>query len=962
MRYVNDSKATNADAAAKALVCYDPIYWIIGGRAKEGGLAGLDPFYPRVRHAYLIGECANDFARQLRGKLPFTQCGTLDKAVAAASAEARKERKPGATVLLSPACASWDQYPNFEARGDHFRAPRASALERKGGGMTNFTRADRSVVGLWWWTVDRWTLATVGALMFMGAILVLAASPAVATRIGLDSFHMVRQHYVMLPAAFALVIGVSMLSPKQVRRLGVLLFLLFLGLTTLTLFYGSEIKGATRWISVGPFSLQPSEFLKPTFAIFAAWMFSLKMSEQRVPGNLIAIAVFGLVVVRAAEAARPRHDRGHHRHLVRAVLRRRAALHLGRSCSRGLGIGGLVGAYFMFPHVQERVDQFLKGTGDSYQIDRALEAFQNGGLTGRGPGEGSVKMVLPDAHSDFIFAVAGEEFGLIVCLLLVVLLRLHRAARAVAHGARAQPVRAARRHRPCHRLRPAGGHQHGVQPAPDADQGHDPALHLLWRLVDHRDRARRRHAAGADPQALPGEPRHMSAPRILLAAGGTGGHMFPAEALAHALLKRGLAVDLVTDERGGGFGDRLPQVKVHRIASGGVAGKGLVARLRNFARLGLGFVQSRSLLRSLKPAVVVGFGGYPSIPPLTAAQRSNVPTLLHEQNAVMGRANRFLAKRAAHLALSFDQVKFADIVPAERRTVTGNPVRPEISAIADAPYAAPQAGGPVRLFVMGGSLGARVFGKVVPEAVALLPQELRHRLAIAQQARADDLTQAQDAYRALGITADLKPFFDDVPQRLRQAHLLITRAGASTVAELAAAGRPAMLVPLPNSIDDHQMANAHALESDRRRLAAAGKHDVAGRAGQDPGSRPRRPRAPGKGGGGGEAASASATPPTGWPTSSCACCRRMRAPHCREGRTDARPSSRHRRHPFRRHRRHRHERHRRDPAQSRLQGARQRHQRSRTSPSGCATSRSRSRSATGPRTWPTPRSSSSPPP
>ena len=305
----------------------------------------------------------------------------------------------------------------------------------------------------------------------------------------------------------------------------------------------------------------------------------------------------------------------------------------------------------------------------------------------------------------------------------------------------------------------------------------------------------------------------MSAPRILLAAGGTGGHMFPAEALAQALLKRGLAVDLATDERGGGFGDRLPQVKVHRIASGGVAGKGPVARLRNFARLGLGFLQSRSLLRRLRPAVVVGFGGYPSIPPLAAAQRGNVPTLLHEQNAVMGRANRFLAKRAAHLALSFDQVKFADIVPAARRTVTGNPVRPDISAIADTPYTGPRPGEPVRLFVMGGSLGARVFGKAVPDAIALLPQELRSRLAIAQQARADDLATAQEAYRALGLDVELKPFFDDVPQRLRQAHLLITRAGASTVMELAAAGRPAVMVPLPNSIDDHQMANARALES-----------------------------------------------------------------------------------------------------------------------------------------------------
>jgi UDP-N-acetylglucosamine--N-acetylmuramyl-(pentapeptide) pyrophosphoryl-undecaprenol N-acetylglucosamine transferase len=254
-------------------------------------------------------------------------------------------------------------------------------------------------------------------------------------------------------------------------------------------------------------------------------------------------------------------------------------------------------------------------------------------------------------------------------------------------------------------------------------------------------------------------------------------------------------------------------VKVHRIASGGVAGKGPVARLRNLVRLGWGVLQSRRLLRRLDPAVVVGFGGYPSIPPLVAAQRDDVPTVLHEQNAVMGRANRFLAKRATRLALSFDQVQFSDRVAAERRTVTGNPVRPEISAIGDAPYAAPHAGEKVRLFVMGGSLGARVFGKAVPDAVALLHQDLRRRLAIAQQARAEDLQQVGEAYRALDLIVELKPFFEDVPERLRQAHLLVTRAGASTLAELTAAGRPAVLVPLPNSIDDHQMANARALDS-----------------------------------------------------------------------------------------------------------------------------------------------------
>lgn len=303
------------------------------------------------------------------------------------------------------------------------------------------------------------------------------------------------------------------------------------------------------------------------------------------------------------------------------------------------------------------------------------------------------------------------------------------------------------------------------------------------------------------------------APRILLAAGGTGGHMFPAEALARALLARGLRVELATDERGQGFGDRLPQVVVHRITSGGVAGKGLFTRLRNLLRLGLGVLQSRRLMRRLDPAVVVGFGGYPSVPPLLAAQREEVPTILHEQNAVMGRANRFLAPRATRLALSFDAVKFADRVPASRRVVTGNPVRSEISAIADAPYVAPRTDEPANLFVMGGSLGARVFAKVVPEAIGLLPLTLRTRLRITQQARADDLALAREAYRALNMDVELKPFFDDVPARLAAAHLLVCRSGASTVAELTAAGRPAVMVPLPNSIDDHQMANAKAVEA-----------------------------------------------------------------------------------------------------------------------------------------------------
>jgi len=297
--------------------------------------------------------------------------------------------------------------------------------------------------------------------------------------------------------------------------------------------------------------------------------------------------------------------------------------------------------------------------------------------------------------------------------------------------------------------------------------------------------------------------------RILLAAGGTGGHLFPAEALAGALLGRGFAVDLVTDERGTGFAGKLASVPVHRIASGGIAGKGITTRARNYARLMLGFLQSRSLLKRLRPSVAVGFGGYPSVPPILAAQTSRIRTVVHEQNAVAGRANRMLMKRANRVALSFDTVRFTERLPAEKKTVTGNPVRAAVSEIA--PYAAPRADGPVNLLVFGGSQGARVFGRVTPPAIALLPEALRDRLKLVQQVRREDVEDVTKAYREMGLDAELNPFFKDMPARYEWAHLVVCRSGASSVAEIEAAGRPALMIPLPNSIDDHQRANARSL-------------------------------------------------------------------------------------------------------------------------------------------------------
>jgi UDP-N-acetylglucosamine--N-acetylmuramyl-(pentapeptide) pyrophosphoryl-undecaprenol N-acetylglucosamine transferase len=297
---------------------------------------------------------------------------------------------------------------------------------------------------------------------------------------------------------------------------------------------------------------------------------------------------------------------------------------------------------------------------------------------------------------------------------------------------------------------------------------------------------------------------------IVIAAGGTGGHFFPAEALAGELVRRGRRVVLFTDARSGGMTSEVfAGCERHVISGAGIAGRGPTKAGRAVLSLALGTHQASNILAGLNSAAVVGFGGYPSVAPVLATRllRRRPPVLLHEQNAVLGRANRVMARFADILALSF---KAVTRVPASARTtITGNPVRPAIAALAGAPYTPP--GALVRLLVLGGSLGARVLSDVVPAALAALPAPLRRILRVTQQCRSEDLDRVEAAYRAGGISADLGAFFADVAGRLDTAQLVIARAGASTVAELAVIGRPAILVPLPGAIDDHQTANARAL-------------------------------------------------------------------------------------------------------------------------------------------------------
>ena len=287
--------------------------------------------------------------------------------------------------------------------------------------MLVLARNDRSTLGRWWWTVDRWTMAAVFALIGIGIVLVVTASPPVASRIGAEPFHFVRRHLSVLPIAAALMVAVSLLSPRNILRLSVILFIASMALLALTFVFGVEIKGARRWINLGGLQLQPSEFVKPAFAVIAGWLFAQGRQDPRFPGRLLSFGLCAAVV--ALVVLQPDFGMTVIIGSVWIAQLFLAGLPLWLVAALVLaGLGGMGGAYFTLPHVASRVDRFLDpSTGDSYQVDKSLAAFMNGGLFGRGPATGAIKEQIPDAHADFVFAVAGEEFGVLLCLLIVAL-------------------------------------------------------------------------------------------------------------------------------------------------------------------------------------------------------------------------------------------------------------------------------------------------------------------------------------------------------------------------------------------------------------------------------------------------------------------------------------------------------------------------------------------------------------
>ncbi|MFC7498756.1 undecaprenyldiphospho-muramoylpentapeptide beta-N-acetylglucosaminyltransferase [Enterovirga sp. GCM10030262] len=296
----------------------------------------------------------------------------------------------------------------------------------------------------------------------------------------------------------------------------------------------------------------------------------------------------------------------------------------------------------------------------------------------------------------------------------------------------------------------------------------------------------------------------------VLAAGGTGGHMVPAHALAEELIARGHRAALVTDDRGARIPGLFDGVQVHILPAGRLGG-GPIGWFRAGRNILAGRAMASRLYETFRPSAVIGFGGYPALPALLAARKDGIATLVHEQNAVLGRVNRLLASRVDAIATSYPEVHRLSDSHADKVHLVGNPVRDEVLALRDQPFPALDENGIFRILVTGGSQGATILSSVVPDGLALLPEHFRRRLQVTQQCRAEDIEEVRARYASLGIPADLATYMPDLPERLAWSHLVIARAGASTIAELTAAGRPAILIPLPSATDDHQTYNAREM-------------------------------------------------------------------------------------------------------------------------------------------------------
>jgi UDP-N-acetylglucosamine--N-acetylmuramyl-(pentapeptide) pyrophosphoryl-undecaprenol N-acetylglucosamine transferase len=305
----------------------------------------------------------------------------------------------------------------------------------------------------------------------------------------------------------------------------------------------------------------------------------------------------------------------------------------------------------------------------------------------------------------------------------------------------------------------------------------------------------------------------MSRGTIMLAAGGTGGHLFPAQALGEELIRRDYEVDLITDTRGNVFGAEFPARKIYKVSAATFRGRSPIEATKTLGLLGNGFQSAYRIMGEAQPKAIIGFGGYPTLAPVLAAMGKGIPSAIHEQNSVMGQANRFLAPMVKAVACAFENTKYLEGKLMLKARVTGTPLRKSVLALHNVPYRPPSSQAQLNLLVVGGSQGARYFSDIMPQALQLLPQQMRDRLFVMQQCREEDIDRVFDTYESSGVAAELATFFEDLPYRMSNSHLIIARSGATTVAELCALGRPAILVPLPHAKDNDQLENATRMES-----------------------------------------------------------------------------------------------------------------------------------------------------
>jgi UDP-N-acetylglucosamine--N-acetylmuramyl-(pentapeptide) pyrophosphoryl-undecaprenol N-acetylglucosamine transferase len=305
----------------------------------------------------------------------------------------------------------------------------------------------------------------------------------------------------------------------------------------------------------------------------------------------------------------------------------------------------------------------------------------------------------------------------------------------------------------------------------------------------------------------------MSRGSIMLSAGGTGGHLFPAQALGEELIRRDWEVDLITDMRGNVFGSEFPVRKIYKVAAATFQGRSPIEATKTLGTLGNGFQASYRIMGESSPKAIIGFGGYPTLAPVLAAIGRGIPSAIHEQNSIMGQANRFLAPMVRAVACSFEDTKYLEGKLLAKARLTGTPLRQAVHDLRNVPYRPPTSTAQVNLLVFGGSQGARFFSDIVPQALQMLPQQLRDRLFVMQQCREEDIDRVFEGYEAAGIAAELATFFEDLPYRMSNSHLVLARSGATTVAELCGVGRPAILVPLPHAKDNDQLENARRLEA-----------------------------------------------------------------------------------------------------------------------------------------------------